>query len=145
MVLMMMMTGTYDDLESSVLLFLLLSIPMQIHTWVTATDMLENNAQATFMEISTFFFCTSTVFSCIMLARNGLSYVYNDGEQTQPSTQHGPSMNTCHTYLDLVSLTKAIHKNLGLEGSSSAALLVGRSASTFLQPPPPPPTSTNES
>ena len=30
-------------------------------------------------------------------------------------------LNTCHTYIDLVSLTKAIHKNLGLEGSSSAA------------------------
>ena len=27
-------------------------------------------------------------------------------------------LNTCHTYIDL---TKAIHKNLGLEGSSSAA------------------------
>ena len=25
-------------------------------------------------------------------------------------------LNTCHTYVDLVSLTKAIHKNLGLEG-----------------------------
>ena len=86
-----------------------------------------------------------TIFSYIMLALNGLSYVYNDGEQTQPSTQHGPSMNTCHTYLDLVSLTKAIHKNLGLEGSSLAALLVGRSASTFLQPPPGLPTSTNKS
>ena len=30
-------------------------------------------------------------------------------------------LNTCHTYIVLVSLTKAIHKNLGLEGSSSAA------------------------
>jgi hypothetical protein len=34
--------------------------------------------------------------------------------------QLGP-LNTCHTYIDLVSLTKAIHKNLGLGGSSSAA------------------------
>ena len=34
----------------------------------------------------------------------------------------GLPLNTCHTYVDLVSLTKAIHKNLGLEGSSSAAL-----------------------
>ena len=33
----------------------------------------------------------------------------------------GLPLNTCHTYVDLVSLTKAIHKNLGLEGSSSAA------------------------
>jgi hypothetical protein len=33
----------------------------------------------------------------------------------------GLPLNTCHTYIDLVSLTKAIHKNLGLEGTSSAA------------------------
>ena len=33
----------------------------------------------------------------------------------------GLPLNTCHTYVDLVSLTKAIHKNLGLEGSSSDA------------------------
>ena len=35
----------------------------------------------------------------------------------------GPHLNTrtCHTYTDLVSLTNAIPKNLGLEGSSSAA------------------------
>ena len=31
----------------------------------------------------------------------------------------GLPLNTCHTYVDLVSLTKAIHKNLGLEVSSS--------------------------
>ena len=30
----------------------------------------------------------------------------------------GLPLNTCHTYLDFVSLAKAIHKNLGLEGSS---------------------------
>ena len=28
-------------------------------------------------------------------------------------------LNTCHTYVDLVSLTKAIHKNLGLEETST--------------------------
>ena len=35
----------------------------------------------------------------------------------------GLPLNNCHTYVDLVTLTidKAIHKNLGLEGSSSAA------------------------
>jgi len=33
----------------------------------------------------------------------------------------GLPLNTCHTYVDLVSLTKAIHKNLGLEGPSSTA------------------------
>jgi hypothetical protein len=32
----------------------------------------------------------------------------------------GLPLNTCHTYIDLVSLTKAIHKNLGLEGSPAA-------------------------
>jgi hypothetical protein len=40
----------------------------------------------------------------------------------------GLPLNTCHTYVDLVSLTKAIHKNLGLEGSSSAALPSTKSA-----------------
>jgi Beta-ketoacyl synthase, N-terminal domain len=37
----------------------------------------------------------------------------------------GLPLNTCHTYIDLVSLTKAIHKNLGLlvEESSSATRL----------------------
>ena len=34
----------------------------------------------------------------------------------------GLPLNTCHTYVDLVSLTKAIYKNLGLEGSSSTTL-----------------------
>ena len=33
----------------------------------------------------------------------------------------GLPLNICHTYVDLVSLTKAIHKSLGLEGSSSTA------------------------
>jgi hypothetical protein len=33
----------------------------------------------------------------------------------------GLPLNSCHTYVDLVSLTKAIHKNLGLEGPSPAA------------------------
>ena len=32
----------------------------------------------------------------------------------------GLPLNTCHTYVDLVSLTKAIYKNLGLEESSTA-------------------------
>ena len=31
----------------------------------------------------------------------------------------GLPLNTCHTYVDLVSLAKAIHKNFALEGSSS--------------------------
>jgi hypothetical protein len=33
----------------------------------------------------------------------------------------GLPLNTCHIYVDLVFLTKAIHKNLGLEGLSPAA------------------------
>lgn len=33
----------------------------------------------------------------------------------------GLPLNTCHTYVDLISLTKAIHKNLGFESSSTTS------------------------
>jgi hypothetical protein len=48
-----------------------------------------------------------------------IQHGYDDRQQTQPSTQYGPSFEHLHTYVNLVSLIKAIHKSLGLEGFSS--------------------------
>ena len=55
-----------------------------------------------------------------MLARNGFCYTMVVNKLNRQLNM-GLPLNTCHTYVGLVSLTKTIHKNLGLEGSSSAA------------------------
>ena len=52
-----------------------------VETLRISLDVLENNAQATFAEVSTFFFCAFIACSHIILARNGLSYGYDDGKQ----------------------------------------------------------------
>ena len=52
-----------------------------VETLRISADMLENNAQATFAEVSTFFFCAFIACSRNILAQNGLSYGYDDGKQ----------------------------------------------------------------
>ncbi|KAF8811343.1 ketoacyl-synt-domain-containing protein [Phlegmacium glaucopus] len=75
-----------------------------IETLRISADTLENNTQATFAELG----MDSAMATMIV---NKLNRQLN----------MGLPLNTCHTYVDLVSLTKAIHKNLGLEGSPSTA------------------------
>ena len=55
--------------------------------------MLDNNSQSTFAEVSTFFLCLLLLsYLFVMLARNGFGYGYDDCQQAQPSTKHGPSL-----------------------------------------------------
>lgn len=59
-----------------------------VETLRISLEMLENNSQATFAEVSTVFFCAFFLSTCsyAILARNGFCYGYDDREQTQPST-----------------------------------------------------------
>ncbi|KAF8151526.1 hypothetical protein B0H34DRAFT_132545 [Crassisporium funariophilum] len=67
-------------------------------------ETLENNAQATFAELG----MDSAMATKIV-------------NQLNRQLNLGLPLNTCHTYIDLVSLTDAIHKKLGLEGPALGA------------------------
>ena len=63
-----------------------------VETLRISADMLENNSQSTFAEVS-IFLCTFYYYLLIVtLARNGFGYGYDDRKQTQPSTQLEPSL-----------------------------------------------------
>ena len=53
-----------------------------------------------------------------MPAQNEFSYATMIVNKLNCQFNMGLPLNTCHTQVNLVSLTKAIYKNLGLEGSS---------------------------
>ena len=81
--------------------------------------MLQNNFQAALAEVSVFFALLSSAHMLYQLGRDSAmaTMIVN-----KPNRQFnmGLPLNTCYTYFDLVSLTKAVHKSLGLEGSSTA-------------------------
>ena len=93
-----------------------------VETLRISPDMLENNSQATFAEVSilnlffTFLSFAHTLYQLGMDSAMATMIVNKLNRQLNM----GLPLNTCHTYVDLVSLTKAIHKRLGLEGSSTA-------------------------
>ena len=82
--------------------------------------MLENNSQATFVEVSALNVFLSFAPMLYQLRMDSAMAMILVNKLSCCQLNMGLPLNTYHAYVDLVSLMKAIHKHLGLEEYSTA-------------------------